>query len=259
MATFAVVQYQTSAKLRAQLEELRQQNLELAQVREENQLLRSRVVDPHELERLRKGEFELVRLRGQVTSLRTVEAELVKLQAENHQLKSLAQKEPANADTAKTPVAVRINGPRVPASAWANVGFASPTAAFQTLNWAIANRDSNALASALIWADEQARAQAEATFAATPEAFRTRYGSLEGFLYSNLMDTANAAGYSIIAQVDRGDRSTVAVQKDFADGGTRNERVQFQLDGGSYKQVVQPGIADKMIQDELANIAKGRP
>ncbi len=61
----------------------------------------------------------------------------------------------------------------------ANVSFASPAAAFQTLNWAAGNRDTNAFLNALSW-DPQARQRAEALFDALPERMRQQYGSVDG-------------------------------------------------------------------------------
>ena len=70
----------------------------------------------------------------------------------------------------------------VPAHLWANVGFATPAAALQTLNWAVANRDTNTFANSLTW-DAQAKAQAEALFATAPESVRQRYGTVDGVMF----------------------------------------------------------------------------
>src|SRR5437867_5976151 len=43
---------------------------------------------------------------------------------------------------------------------------ATPSATFQTLTWAKANRETNGIANALAWADEHSRSRIEAVFAA---------------------------------------------------------------------------------------------
>ena len=247
VATPLVMQYQTNTQLREENHALREQMAqldELKRMRTENDRLTKSLSATNEAQLL-----ELMRLRGQAASWRTREAELAQVQAENRQLKALAPK-PAAAPTEAT---------RIPAETWANVGFATPAATFQTVNWALANRDTNVLASALMWADESTRAQAEAAFAATPESFRARYGSLDSFIYDALMGMSNATGFRILNQIDQGDRSFLAVQKDLANGGTQRERTQFQRDGDNYKQVIVPGMADKMIQGALPPASTGKP
>ncbi len=248
-----IIQYHHFTVLREENQALQEQARQAEALRAENEKLSAQLSQAEKISEAQLS--ELMRLRGQAASMRAKETEWANVQAENRQLKSQAQKEP----NAKPPITVLADTPRVPASAWANVGMATPTAALQTLNWAISHRDTNVLASALMWADEQTRLTANATFAAAPEAVRARYGSLEGLLYSFYMEKANATDYRIIKQVDRGDQSVVAVEKNLATGGSQTERVSFQLDAGSYKQVIVPGVVDKMIQGELATPAKGRP
>ncbi len=258
MAVTLVLQYQTNARLRSEIEALQQQTQELNRLSEENQKLQARMVDPQELERLRQEHSELLRLRGQAAVMRAREAELAQVQAENRQLKSQAPKGPANPGAPKPLAPSPSDAPHLPAEAWANVGFATPAAAFQTLNWAILHRDTNALANALIWTDEPTRLKAEATFAATPEAFRARYGSLDGFMQSSFLGTPNGAGFRIINQVDRGDMSVLAVERDTSDGGVKTSRVQFQREGDGYRQIIAPGMADKLIQSEVLAETKGK-
>ncbi len=100
--------------------------------------------------------------------------------------------------------------------------------------------------------------KAEATFAATPDSFRARYGSLEGFIHSSFMDTANPTGFRIISQADKGDMSVLGVERDYSDGGVKAARVQFQRDGDGYRQVIVSEMADKMIQSELIVVSKGK-
>ncbi len=212
-------------------------------------------MEAQELEGLRQEHKELVRLRGQVALLRARETELAQVQAENRQLKSDAQKAPA---TPEAPKISALNPSRQPAESWANVGFATPVAALQTLNWAMSHRDTNVLAGGLIWADDQNRAKAEAAFAAAPDSFRALHGSLEGFIYSFMIGTVNPAGFRIVSQVDRGDMSMVVVERDFANGAVRPDKVQFQREGEGFRQVIAPGLVERMIRSELSTTSNGR-
>ena len=80
------------------------------------------------------------------------------------------------AATAQTLLAKSPDIPMIPAASWKNAGFATPASALQTLNWAAANRDTNAFLNGVSW-DPQARAQADALFAALPDSVRQQYGS----------------------------------------------------------------------------------
>ena len=245
--------YQSDGKLRSEIEELRQQNQELARLREQSE--KERKTEAADLERLRQEHGELLRLRGQISTLRSRETEVAQLQAENRQLKTAAQKSTA---APNPPNAAPSNAPRQPAESWANVGFATPAAAFQTLNWAISHQDTNVFASGLIWSDDQSRARAEAAFAAAPDSVRSRYGSLEGLVSSSFMGIASPAGFRIVSQFDRGDTSLVVAEKDFANGTVKPDKVQLQNDGQAYRQVIPPGMAERLIQREITAPSTGK-
>ncbi len=246
-----VIQYQTNTRLREENDSLGAQTAQLDELKN----LRA------ETERLFQSQAatnnaqlqELLRLRGQAASWRAREAELVQLQAENRQLKSPAPKAPA----------IATDVPRVAAETWANVGFATPAAAFQTVNWAMTHHYTNVLASALVWPDVQTKMKAEAAFAATPESVRARYGSLDELIYSSymggFMGMSTATGFRILNQVDQGNRSILSAQRDLADGRSTMDKATFQSDGTSYKQVIVPGIVDRMIQSVQQPTPSGRP
>ncbi|MSU20679.1 MAG: hypothetical protein EXS30_04710 [Pedosphaera sp.] len=253
IVTPCVLHFQMKTRLSSEIEVLRQQNLDLTRLSEQSQ--RERKLEAQEFDGLRQEHKELVRLRGQVALLRARETELAQVQAENRQLKSDAKKAPVAPEPPKVSA---LNPSRQPAEAWANVGFATPAAAFQTLSWAMSHRDTNVLASGLIWADDQNRAKAEAAFAAAPDSFRGLHGSLEGFIYSFMMEAPNPAGVRIVSQVDRRDMSMIVVEKDFANGAVKPDKVQLQREGEGYRQVIAPGLVERMIQSELSKPTNGR-
>src|SRR5439155_24602574 len=129
-----------------------------------------------ELGRLRRENAELPRLRGEMASLRQRLAAVANSQKESTdriKAKQAGEEAEAKALLAKSPEV-----PMTPVHLWTNVGFATPVAALQTLNWAIANRDTNALGNALVW-DASARARAEAIFAAAPDTVHRKYGTVD--------------------------------------------------------------------------------
>jgi RNA polymerase sigma factor (sigma-70 family) len=238
-----ILQHQTNARLRAELETLRSQ-LDAASRPDpaaEGQL------DASELERLRRENADLVRLRGDIASLRTqlADAEKVKRQAPKFAKLSRADEEEAEAKAllAKSPDILMT-----PVHLWTNAGFATPSAALQTLNWAIANRDTNAFGNALLW-DANARARAEALFAAAPESLRQKYGTIDGIIYDWWLNHSTpVAAARVLSQIDEGpNEATLLEQHVYADGRVRENTMQFERDqSGSWRQVLPPEFMPKL-------------
>jgi len=95
---------------------------------------------------------ELLRLRGEVTRLRQQTNELQRLRIQQERLQSAAAQAGTNrpssavnssASPARTPLAV------YPKSTWAFVGYGTPEAAFQSLNWAALNGNLDSFLSGL--------------------------------------------------------------------------------------------------------------
>lgn len=120
------------AKLSAENHELRAEAARVAQLTEENAQLKSERVDPAELKRLRDGQTELIRLRGQTGQLRR-EAEEAKAAAARSQ--AAAQLAAASA-TAVTPPAQTIESPTMTYTAAATVKVGWRTAA-ATGGWSL--------------------------------------------------------------------------------------------------------------------------
>jgi RNA polymerase sigma factor (sigma-70 family) len=248
LATSIVVQYQTNGRLKAQIETLRQQ---IAAVPSQQAIA---TADPTELERLRREVQELARLRGEMATLRQRLAATAS-DSNDHvkAMKAAGEEAEAKALLAKSPEI-----PMVPAYEWTNVGFATAANALQTLNWAIANRDTNIFAGALMW-DSQAKARAEALFAAAPDEVRLRYGTVDAVIFDWWLNhsTPISAG-RVLSQVEE-DANAVALveQHIYSDGRVRENTVQFQQDqSGAWREVIPPELMPKL-ERVLSDAAAG--
>ena len=254
VATPIIVQHQTSTRLKAQIEALRSQLAAVSQ----GQQADVAATDTGELERLRRENGELLRLRAEVATLRQRVAAIPNSPVESNDRMN-ALKQASEAAEAKALLAKSPEIPMVAAHQWANVGFATPAAAFQTLNWAIANRDTNAFGNALVW-DSQAKARADALFAAAPESVRQKYGTVDGVIYDWWLNNSTpvAAG-RVLSQVEESpDEVTLLEQHLYTDGRVRENTVQFQRDeSGAWRQVVPVELMPKL--EVVLNDGSGAP
>jgi len=212
-----------------------------------------------ELERLRRENAELPRLQGEMASLRQRPAVAANNQRDStDRIKAKQAREEAEA---KALLAKAPELPMTPVHLWTNVGFATPMAALQTLNWAIANRDTNALGNALVW-DASARARAEAIFAAAPDAVRQKCGTIDDVIYDWWLNNSTpvAAG-RVLSQIEEGpNEATLLEQHVYTDGRVRENTVQFQRDqNGSWQQVITlPELMPKVLNDKSTAIETGK-
>jgi RNA polymerase sigma factor (sigma-70 family) len=242
-ATPVIVQHHTNSRLKGQIDGLQTQLAEAAQVQQTGVTSN----DTAELEQLRRDNAELLRLRTEVSALRQRVASLINDQSDpNARAKSL--KQAAEEAEGKALLAKSPEIPLVPAHLWANVGYTTPAAALQTLNWAIANRDTNTFANALAW-DAQAKARADALFAAAPESLRQKYGTVEGVILDWWLNhsTPIAAG-RVLSQVEEaGNEVTLLEQHLYTDGRVRENTLQFQRDEtGIWRQVIPQELLPKL-------------
>jgi RNA polymerase sigma factor (sigma-70 family) len=222
--TALVVQHQAQIKLREENQSLRQQ---LNQLQTDNENLSKQVAAAGHSQSLSDEQLnELLRLRAEASVRRRQNENHGKAQSDAHQAR-LSQTEanlPAVLDAPTVPLS--------PAADWANVGNASPTAAMQTLNWAMSKHDENAFSSLVAW-DADAKAQAEALFAAAPEAVRQKFGSIDGVLYAMLFGLPPIAGFAVVSQNIQGDEDTLIEQHQYQDGRVRQNQVTLhQFDDG---------------------------
>src|SRR6185503_17218979 len=136
------IQHQTKTRLLGEIEELRQQGTELARLREE---LRRLTAEAQSLTAQRdKNRSKLTRLRGELGA------------AKPHETRTASAAKSPGAATSRTPTDTPVSeeGKLVQRDEWRNIGFQVPSAAVQTLEWAKINGDTNVIANALAWADE---------------------------------------------------------------------------------------------------------
>jgi RNA polymerase sigma factor (sigma-70 family) len=214
-ATALVIQRQTQEKLRNENGALQQQ---LAQLKTDNENLSNRLAAAGDAKSLTNEQLnELLRLRSEVGRLRQNENR-GKATSGSHQ----ARLSPPEANLPAV-----LDAPTVPLSPtadWANVGNASPAAAMQTLNWAMAKHDENAFSSLIAW-DADAQAKVEALFAAAPEAVRQKFGSIDGVLYAMLSGLPPIAGFAVVSQNIQGNEDTLIEQHQYQDGRVRQNQV----------------------------------
>jgi cell division protein FtsL len=227
-ATALVVQHQTQIKLREENQSLRQQ---MAQLQTDNENLSNRVAATGHSQSLSDEQLnELLRLRAEASVRRRQNENHGKAQSDAHQAR-LSQTEanlPAVLDAPTVPLS--------PAADWTNVGNASPSAAMQTLNWAMSKHDANAFSSLVAW-DADAEAKAEALFAAAPESVRQKFGSVDGVLYAMLSDIPPIAGFAVVSQNIQGDEDTLIEQHQYQDGRVRQNQVMLRQFGDGWRIV----------------------
>jgi RNA polymerase sigma factor (sigma-70 family) len=123
-----VVQHQAQLKLREQNQALRQQGERVALLAAENERLSNLVALAKGSEALAADRLaELLRLRGELGSLRDQTNELARLRRENRQLRSLGMASQNARAAAPPPEAV------IPREAWTFAGYGTPEAALQSV------------------------------------------------------------------------------------------------------------------------------
>ena len=119
-----------------------------------------------------------------------------------------------------------------------------PSAAVQTLEWAKINGDTNVIANALAWADENSRVGVEAIFAAAPESVRARYGSADEYVLSLFNHSGPAddrhtlLSYRILEEKVTGDEAILQVEYRYADGSTPTGPRRYVRVGDEWRQAL---------------------
>ena len=165
---FSVVvvwQRQTAAMLRAEVELQREQVKTRAELAANIARLRAEQISAADLQALRADHLAMVRLRGEIDGLRRRADETARVVA----VKAIEAAKPREPSI--------LEGP-LPASAWRNAGSATPAAALETVLWAAAGGEVDALAGLLRF-DAGVRARVDALFAGLPETTRAEYGTPE--------------------------------------------------------------------------------
>ncbi len=198
-----LLQKRTNAKLRSEIDSLRQQTQKLARLREENQ----------RLGRLKE-------------TADTREQNLAREQEQLGRLRSEPKTSKPDSKLSKTIEMIETpNAPFVPSANWANVGVATWADAVQTLFWSKARKDTNVLANTVVW-DPGIKARLEAQLAAAPNSVRQRFGSVDGLLYDWWFNYVTSVdGYRVYSQPNPfGDNGGILVQ-----GQHEDRRLPMQL------------------------------
>lgn len=225
-----VQQFQAGRELCAELADLRHRQIEEARLRSENPRLRDAQVQASELEGLRADHAAVVRLRGEIEALRQ------RAEGAGKAAEAMVAAPP------KEYVPSILDGP-MPANMWKNAGGATPVAAVETVLWAAAGGDIDALAGRLTF-DAGVRAKAEALLAGLPEATRASYGSPEQFiaaLTAKDVPLGNAKIYDTKYEIDNS-RFMIAEVRDTAGGKPRQVQLRLRETGGEWKLLVRADV-----------------
>lgn len=255
VGTPVALQYQANGRLKAEIETLRSQLA--AQVPPP---IDPRPGDTEELARIRGEHLELMRLRGEVAALRQSLAAVPKGTTSSDELdRNKAARRASEEIQGRALLAKSPDIPMIPANSWANAGATNPVAALQTLNWSVRNHNTNAFAGVLSW-DPQAKARAEALFAALPQSVQQNYGSVDGVIFDMALNSGTPiAAYRVLSQTDQGpDDVSMVEQHIYVDGRVRENTVQFQRDeNGNWHQVIPQELMPKL--EIVLNNLNGMP
>jgi RNA polymerase sigma factor (sigma-70 family) len=240
-----VVQHRANSHLKTEIETLQARLAE----RPESQ---PTSVAMEELDRLRGEHQELVRLRGDVATLRQQiasesKSDLRKSDDRNRAIKQAARID-EEAEQAKALLAKSPEIPMIPASSWVNAGNATPASSVQTAEWATVNRDTNALLKS-VGLEPEARALAEEIYAGLPQSIRDKYGSVDAILVEWRLKLDNSTvAYRVLSQTEEGaNDATLVIQRQYADGRVRENSTQFYRDeAGGWRLVMPPGVMAKL-------------
>ncbi len=141
-----IVQYRSQAALHDAQAALRARNDDLAAQIAETERLSNLLGQANDSRRLTSSQAaELLRLRGEVGSLRRQTNDLAIAQADNQRLRAAATKSGITPATAADKMAHEY----IQKEAWAFLGFADPESAFQSAVWAMSKGDAKTFLSAL--------------------------------------------------------------------------------------------------------------
>ncbi len=217
--------------------------------------------DTAELERLRGEHDELLRLRGQVSQLRQQVANQPKAptKAISDGRNKADDRGAFELENARTLLAKAPEIPMIQRNEFRNAGYATSLASFDTMNWAAANRNTNAMFNA-IGLESKARKRADELFAQMPEPIRQKYGSVDALLVDWRMNLAEAPeAYRVLSQREDGpDAAILTVQFQYPNSRVRENDLSFYRDqSGVWRQAMPPQVMDKLpyvISSQATNV-----
>ena len=215
------------AQLRGEAAIQREEGRDLAKLRAENQRLAAEAISPAALEALRGDRAALTRLRAELETLR-----------------ARSMSSPARPDL--TAPSASASTPKViPAAEWKNAGRSTPAASFETVMWAAAGGDVDALSQTLAW-DGGAKTKADALFASLSSVARSNFASAErlvAFLTAKEVPLGKMAVWGQTPQA--GDEVSLRVRIESADGGARFPVFSLRRYADGWKLLVPESAIDK--------------
>jgi hypothetical protein len=245
VGAFAVVgggvlffQHQKAVLLRLELDELRHQREEVAQLRRENQQLAAQGVSPAELAALRDDHASLRRMRQEIDAIKS--------------------RPPAPAAGEAPSPAVRL----VPANEWQNAGRATAAASVESFLWAATHGDIDALIGMLDFQRGESRGKLEELFNGLPADVRERFGTPEK-MFATLLAEKMASNVKAMAVIplsesdpDPSNRQLALLRVHYEnfDGRQRDQPIILTRDSGGWRFIV-TGTAVEDYTRELTGAA----
>lgn len=203
LAVLAMLWHQRNglADLRVGIAAAQLRSLETTRLRTDNERMVAAQPGAAELERLRADREALRRLRAEIESLKQV----AKMAAVEKPSDRKANPKPA------PPPTTFAKGRPTPAGEWRNMGRASPAAIFETMLWAAASGDIDALAQSLTF-DPKGRAAADRLWAQVSDTTRVQYATTERLLAALTakdvpLGTAELLRHAVLHPGEMGDTS----------------------------------------------------
>lgn len=234
--TIAVRQQQTNEELRTQLASLRSETAAATTLRTENQRLVATRTD-EQIAATAEHE-ELMKMRAE-------KAAYLKAAA----AKAAAIRAAAEAGGGHVPTEKPQLGPgMLPVEAMADVGRASPSAAAQTMLWALQRGDVKDAAAVLAF-DPADRAKLEAFIATLPEKFRQDYSTPEQVMAFVMSGSPRPVAGVQLLNTSQPDATTEIhhVQVQYQGGEVKQDDVTFKKDADGWKQLVATPTVDRVI------------
>ena len=228
---FTYRQQQTTAQLRDEVATLRLQTAAVATLREENRRLQTEKAGVEDAARVEHT--ELVRLREARDAFRKAVA------ARQSALRPPGG--PAAESGGLAPGMISL-------AAMTNAGRATPSAAGQTIAWALQQADFKAAAGVLTFEPPE-REKLEAFIATLPEKSRTAYGTPEEIVALVMAGSPRPiAGVQVLSRTQTdADTEISRVQWQYQTGEVEQVELKFRRDADGWKQVVSPALTDRVI------------
>lgn len=178
----------------------------------------------------------------QLATLRSDHAAVVRLRSELTRLRSQAAK-----GSSPAPIAAAVESPSriVPSSEWTYAGRATPAAAIETILWAATGGDLDALAQTLSL-DESARTRAVALLGSLPASSRSEYTTPERLVALFTAKDLPSGAMQLVSEITQPSGEVMMRVRLFQpDGSTRSTTVLARQSGGEWRLSVPVSAIEK--------------